>query len=277
MKDFSNKVAVITGAASGIGLAAAQALASEGMHVVLLDNRAGALQEAAASIIQQGVRVLALELDISDAAAVAVVTQRVIAEFGAVHLLINNAAVFMRGHDVCEPGDEVWDWLLQVNLYGTLHCLRSFLPHLQAHGEEAHIVNTGSISGFVVRDRKNGLYATSKFALVGLSEALAHDLRDTKVRVSVLFPAAVASHFYENSAQHRGELGGPNLFPVTPEATANGMLPAEVAARMLDGIRQKRFYIATHSDSRKMVEERHAEIMAAYDAAERFDESSRSE
>lgn len=270
MKDFKNKVAVITGAASGIGLATARALADEGMHIVLLDNRPDALAQAEKALYGRGVNILGIETDVSDADAVGDAAQSVIAELGAVHFLMNNAAVFFRGSAIADVEDNVWDWLLNVNLYGTLNCIRTFLPLIRAHGEEGHVVTTTSISGFIVRDRKNGVYAASKYALVGLSEALAHDLADTPVNVSVVLPAAVSSDFYLTSAQHRGALGGPNLFAETPEDTANGMSPDEVAARLLDGVRENRFYIATHAASRDMLEEKHREVMAAYDAAEDF-------
>ena len=276
MQNFKNKVAVITGAASGIGLASAKALANEGMHVVLLDNREKALELTHANIQEecsQDIKTLALVVDITDAEAVEKAAQTVINEFGAIHLLMNNAAVFLRGPEIADVEDNVWDWLMGVNLYGTLHCIRSFLPHMHKHRDEGHIVNTCSLSGLIVRPRKNGVYATSKYAVVGLSEALAHDLEDSPINVSVLLPAAVASDFYLTSAEHRGSLGGENLFPETPEDTANGMSPDEVAARMLEGIRQNRFYIVTHSQTRAMLESKHQEIMAAYDAAEMFDQT----
>lgn len=270
MKKFKNKVAVITGAASGIGLATAILLSKQGMQVVLLDNRQDALEIAEQKIKATGAKTLALVVDVTDEDAVEAAAEKVNSEFGAVHLLMNNAAVFIRGPEIAEVTDDVWDWLLKVNLYGTIHCIRSFLPRIQAHGEEGHIVTTCSLSGFTVRDRKNGVYATSKFALVGLSEALAHDLAGSPIGISVVLPAAVATDFYLTSAQHRGELGGKNTVDQTPEDTANGMLPEEVAARLLEGIRNKRFYIATHSATREMLEARHQEIMNAYDAADNF-------
>lgn len=272
MQSFQKKVAVITGAASGIGLASAKAFASEGMHVVMLDNREAELIDAANSIQIDGIRTLAITTDITDAQAVEKAADKTMKEFGAVHLLMNNAAVFIRGPEIADVEDDVWEWLLGVNLYGTLHCIRSFLPHIQAHGEEGHLITTASISGFNVSRRKNGVYATSKYALVALSEALAIDLEDSNINVSVLLPAAVSSDFYLTSAQHRGELGGKNMFPTTPEDTANGMTPDEVAARLIDGVKAKRFYIATHSSARAALEKKHAQIISAFDAADAWHE-----
>ena len=180
---------------------------------------------------------------------------------------MNNAAVFLRGGDIACIEDDVWRWLLGVNLLGPIHCVRSFLPHLREHGRGGHIVNTSSISGFVVRDRQNGAYAATKSALVSYSEALRFDLEGSGIGVSVVLPGPVASDFYVTSAAHRGELGGPNLYPTTPPDTAAGMPPSEVAARIVDGVRENRFFIATHAATRPMVEQRHAELMAAYDAA----------
>jgi NAD(P)-dependent dehydrogenase (short-subunit alcohol dehydrogenase family) len=180
---------------------------------------------------------------------------------------MNNAAVFLRGGEIAELEDDVWRWLLGVNLFGPIHCIRSFLPYIREHGRGGHIVNTASISGFVVRDRKNGAYAATKSALVSFSEALRFDLEDSGIGVSVVLPGAVASDFYLTSAEHRGELGGPNLYPTTPPDTAAGMQPAEVAARIVDGVRGNRFFIATHPATRPMIESRHAELMAAHDAA----------
>lgn len=268
MDDFQNKVAVVTGAASGIGFETARQFAALGMRVALLDVRADVVQAAAEKFRADGATAIGLAVDTSDESSVAEAANRVIAEFGSVDLLMNNAAVFMRGGEIADLEDDVWQWLLGVNLYGPIHCVRRFLPLIRAHGRGGYIVNTASISGFVVRDRKNGAYAATKAALVSYSEALHFDLQDSGIGVSVVLPGVVASDFYLTSAEHRGDLGGPNLFPTTPADTAAGMTPAEVSARIIDGIRAERFFIATHAATRPMVEARHAELMASYDAAE---------
>lgn len=271
MQDFANRVAVVTGSASGIGFETARLLASLGMRVALLDARADAAESAAAAIAASGAEVHALTVDVSDEHAVQDAARHIVSELGAVDILMNNAAVFLRGGEIAELEDDVWRWLLGVNLFGPIHCVRSFLPCIREGGRGGHIVNTSSISGFVVRDRKNGAYAATKSALVSYSEALRYDLEGTGIGVSVVLPGAVASDFYVTSAEHRGGLGGPNLYPTTPPDTAAGMTPAEVAARIVDGIRANRFFIATHAGTRPMVESRHAELMAAYDAAAAFE------
>jgi len=267
MNDFQNRVAVVTGSASGIGFETARCFAALGMRVALIDARDDAVEQAAAALRETGATAEALAVDVSDEHAVQDAARWISSEFGRVDLLMNNAAVFLRGGDIADLDDEVWRWLLGVNLFGPIHCVRSFLPHIRAQGRGGHIVNTSSISGFVVRDRQNGAYAATKSALVSYSEALRFDLEDSGIGVSVVLPGAVASEFYLTSAQHRGELGGPNLFPTTPPDTAAGMKPAEVAARIVDGIRANRFFIATHTNTQSMVEERHEELMAAYAAA----------
>lgn len=267
MNEFKDRVAVVTGAASGIGFETARAFAALGMRVALLDLRADAVARAADAIGETGADAVGLAVDVADEASVLQASESVLAEFKTVDLLMNNAAVFLRGGEIAEFKDDVWQWLLNVNLFGPIHCIRSFLPHIKANGRGGHIVNTSSISGFVVRDRKNGAYAATKSALVSYSEALRFDLEETNVNVSVVLPGAVASDFYLTSAEHRGDLGGPNYFPTTPADTKAGMKPAEVAARIVDGVRENRFFIATHTGTRPMVESRHEELMAAYDAA----------
>jgi NAD(P)-dependent dehydrogenase (short-subunit alcohol dehydrogenase family) len=266
MQEFRGRVAVVTGAASGIGLASARMFARQGMSVALLDVRADALAVATKSVRDLGAKAVGILADVADQKSVETAAEQVLAALGKVHVLMNNAAVFIRGQEIASVGDDVWDWLLGVNLYGAIHCIRTFLPRMRAHGEGGHIVNTASISGFVVGNRQNGVYATSKFALVALSEALAHDLAGSGIGVSVILPAAVATPFYENSAELRGGLGGQNLFPTTPPDTAAGMSAEEVAERLLRGLRAGSFYIPTHTGTRAMLEARHRAIMAAYDA-----------
>jgi NAD(P)-dependent dehydrogenase (short-subunit alcohol dehydrogenase family) len=266
MQEFRGRVAVVTGAASGIGLASARMFARQGMSVALLDVRADALAVATKSVRDLGAKAVGILTDVADQKSVETAAEQVLAALGKVHVLMNNAAVFIRGQEIASVGDDVWDWLLGVNLYGAIHCIRTFLPRMRAHGEGGHIVNTASISGFVVGNRQNGVYATSKFALVALSEALAHDLAGSGIGVSVILPAAVATPFYENSAELRGGLGGQNLFPTTPPDTAAGMSAEEVAERLLRGLRAGSFYIPTHTGTRAMLEARHRAIMAAYDA-----------
>ena len=267
MDKFSNKVAVVTGSASGIGFESAKAFAEAGMRVALLDKREAEVVAAAAKLSSAGLDAAGFAVDVANDDDVARAASRVVDEFGRVDLLMNNAAVFMRGGAISEYGDDVWHWLLGVNLLGPIHCVRHFLPSIREHGDGGHIVNTSSISGFVVRDRQNGAYAATKSALVSFTEALRFELEGTGIGLSVVLPGAVASDFYLTSAAHRGELGGPNLYATTPPDTAAGMKPAEVAARIVDGVRANRFFIATHTNTRSMVEERHAELIAAYDAA----------
>jgi len=270
MDNFADRTALVTGSASGIGFETARRFAGLGMRVALLDKRGDAVADAAAALRGSGATVLGLACDVGDEHAVQDAVRHIASDFGSIDLLMNNAAVFHRGGEIADIEDDVWRWLLGVNLLGPIHCVRSCLPYMREHGRGGHIVNTSSISGFVVRDRQNGAYAATKSALVSYSEALAYDLRESGIGVSVVLPGAVASDFYLTSAAHRGKLGGPNLFPTTPADTAAGMTPAEVAARIVDGIRANRFFIATHTNTRPMVEERHQELMAAYDAAADF-------
>ncbi len=271
MREFRGKVAVVTGAASGIGLACAKAFAREGMSVALLDVRAEPLDAACREVEALGAEAIAIRVNVSDAGAVEAAAQRIERRFGQVNLLMNNAAVFIRGPLIENVEDDVWEWLLGVNLYGVVHGVRSFLPRMRATGEVGHIVNTASISGLVVRDRRNGVYAASKFAIVAVSEALEHELKGSSIGVSVVTPGPVSSDFYVTSAQHRGGLGGPNEYATTPPDTAAGMNPDEVARRILAGVAAGQFYITTDPQTRAHVEERHRRLMSAYDFMEEWE------
>src|SRR4051812_40433940 len=176
MKDFKSRVAVITGAASGIGRALAERCASAGMKVVLADVEPGALAEAEASLRAGGGTTLAVRTDVSQAKDVEALAQQTLKAFGAVHLLCNNAGVATSGL-AWESSLPDWEWVLGVNLWGVIHGVRSFVPIFLAQGTECHIVNTASMSGLVSFPRCS-LYGVTKHGVVTLSETLHHDLAE---------------------------------------------------------------------------------------------------
>ena len=265
MQDFQGKTAVVTGAASGIGLASAKAFASAGMCVALLDLRAAALEAAVEQVRGLGARAIGVVTDVSKRASMDAAAQAIDSAFGATHLLMNNAGVFIRGQRMEDITDEAWNWILGVNLYGVLHGIQVFVPRIRAHG--GHVVNTCSISGLIVGARQTGAYSASKFAVLAVSEALAHDLEGSGVGVSVSIPGAVNTNIYVTSAEHRGAIGGPNVYATTPPDIAAGMSPDEVARRMIKGVRAGELYIPIDPDTRPLVETRHADIIAAFDRA----------
>jgi NAD(P)-dependent dehydrogenase (short-subunit alcohol dehydrogenase family) len=273
MNDFRNKTAVITGAASGIGLGMARTFAAEGMSVAMLDFRGDTLEDAAREVREGGGTVVAITVDVSDRAAVRAAAAQIVAAFGNVHVLCNNAGVVIAGKRVLDVTDDEWDWIIDTNLHGEINVLKAFVPGMLAHGEPAHVVNTASIGGFQVREGNlTGAYAVTKYALVALTEALAHDLAGTNVGVSVLAPNAVKSDIRNSSAR----LDPANVTKtkpatdLTPERTAGGMPPDLVGRRVLEAIRNGDLYIFTHLVSRAWLLERHAAIIAGYDATEKW-------
>ncbi len=151
MKDLKDKFALVTGAASGIGLGIARALAKAGTHIALSDIRAEPLEAARREIEALGVRAIGLALDVSDREAVRAAARRVEAEFGKLHILCNNAGVAFAGTAVDEATDRDWDWVIGVNLYGPINFIQAFVPLIKRHGEGGHVVNTASIAGFQIR------------------------------------------------------------------------------------------------------------------------------
>ncbi|HVV92854.1 MAG TPA: SDR family NAD(P)-dependent oxidoreductase [Hyphomicrobiales bacterium] len=268
MEDLAGKVAVVTGAASGIGLGCARTFARAGMAVALLDVRGDALAQATAEVEALGVPTLGIETDVSRKDSVEAAAARIDREFGKVHVVMNNAGVVLRGIPMDEVTDDAWNWVLGVNLFGAIHGVQAFVPRIRAHGEGGHVVNTASMAGLFVSHRETGVYAASKFAVVAFSEALAYDLRNTGIGVSILAPAAVATAIYANSAVARGARWGDNPYAETPDEIAAGLTPDEVGRRVLAAIRDGRRYIITHPETRSWIEGRHAALMADYDRGE---------
>jgi NAD(P)-dependent dehydrogenase (short-subunit alcohol dehydrogenase family) len=274
MREFRGKTAFVTGGASGIGLAMAKAFAEAGMNVMLADVERAALDSAQEDLRRYGNHVRGIACDVADADSVERAAQATFAAFGKVHVLCNNAGVAAGGGiDVISV--DSWRWVMDVNLMGVVYGVRSFLPHMRAHGEGGHIVNTASMAGMI-----NGMgfspYAATKFAVVAMSEGLRLQLAPLGIGVSVLCPHFVRTRIGE-SGRNRPERYGqvPPLDPNSPAAAivaelakhiAAGLDPADVAQRVIDAIRTDELYIFTHPNMRQIVEGRFAAIQAAMDA-----------
>ncbi len=272
MKEFAGRVAVVTGAGSGIGLGLSRMFAKAGMNVALCDVRADALAKSVADVSTFGGRVMGLEVDVSHAGQVEAAAARIDEELGRIDIVCNNAGVVAYPRPVAEFTRADWDWILGVNLYGVIHGVQSFLPRIQKHGQGGHIVNTASIGGFQVqKGRRTAAYATSKFGVVALSEGLQNDLEGSNIGVSVLAPGAVNTEIYKAPEFRPDRFGGPQARPnVAPPDLSSGLHPDAVGRRVIEAIRNDEFYIFTHVGTRDWLSRRHARIIHAYEATERW-------
>jgi NAD(P)-dependent dehydrogenase (short-subunit alcohol dehydrogenase family) len=270
MDQLAGRVAVVTGAASGIGRALADRFAAEQMRVVLADVEADALAAAEKELRDTGAEVLAVRTDVANGADVDALAQAAVDAFGAVHVVCNNAGVGGGGPmQTLTTAD--WQWVLGVNLWGVIHGVRAFLPILLEQ-DEAHLVNTASMAG-LVSGPFMGPYNTSKFAVVGLSETLFKELavQGANVGVSVLCPGWVNTNIADSERNRPAELAREPQ-PDAPDSTAlrdllsqmltTGMAPADVADHVVAAIRQKRFYVLTHPDMKPAIGARVETILA---------------
>jgi len=272
MRELGGKTAFVTGGASGIGLALGRAFAQAGMKVMLADIEAQALAAAVDSLRALTPNVRSVICDVSDAASVERAAQAAYQAFGKVHVVCNNAGVAGGGGSL-----GTWRWVLDVNLMGVLHGIHSFLPHIQAHGEGGHIVNTASMAGLQSNLGFNP-YATSKYAVVAMSEGLAKQLAGSNIGVTVLCPGYVRTEIGKSGRNRQERYGpSPTLDPASPSGMIvadiakklqSGLDPADVAAQTLAAIRANQLYVFTHPEMRDEVEERFAAIIAALDEAE---------
>src|SRR5580692_5775281 len=207
MKDFAGKAAFITGGAGGIGLAMARAFGQRGMKVSIADVEAETCAKAVEALRLEGIIAIGSACDVSDRDALAEAAAKTFAEFGKVHVLCNNAGVSRAG-PIESIASSDWDWVIGVNLKGLIHGLQIFLPHMKAHGEPGHIVNTASMNG-VAGAALAGPYCATKFAAVGISEVLAAELADTSIGVSVLCPSWVKTRMLDNGRNRPAQFGGP--------------------------------------------------------------------
>ena len=276
MKDFKGKTAFVTGAASGIGLAMARTFLDRGMNVMMADVEQSALDAAAHSLSNHGDRVGKVLADVSVGEALNEAAAKTFEKFGKVHILCNNAGV-SRGGAIEEISLADWDWTIGVNLYGTLHGIRAFLPHMKAHGEPSHIVSTSSMSGLTPKALA-GPYGATKFAIVGLSDVLRQECEGTNVGVSVLCPGWTKTTMPDNGRNRPARFGGAYDFRADPllaernkryvDGAANGLDPLDLAALVVRAIEEKEFYIITEPGRRKDVQARYDQLLRAFDAAE---------
>lgn len=242
MRDFQGRVAVVTGAGSGIGRALAQEFAAEGMGLVLADLDADALKSVVASLPEH--QILAIPTDVRQADSVHALARAAVKRFGKVHLLCNNAGVARHtGQAIWELSLDNWQILIETNVWGVIHGLRAFLPDMLAHGEPAHIVNTASMAGVLAGC---GAYGMTKHAVVNLSESLLFDLRQrgSAIGVSCLCPGlvdtAIASSPHDGSETPEQQQYRERIARAT---RTRGMAPEVVAKALMKGLREDRFYL----------------------------------
>jgi NAD(P)-dependent dehydrogenase (short-subunit alcohol dehydrogenase family) len=268
MRELAGKTAFVTGGASGIGLALGRAFAEAGMKVVLADIEADALAAAVESLQNFQPNVRGVVCDVADAASVESAAETSYKAFGNVHIVCNNAGVGGgNGIDSISLGS--WRWVLDVNIFGVLHGIRTFLPHIRAHGEGGHFVNTASMAGL---ESGAGFspYATSKFAIVAMSEGLAMQLKPLGIGVTLFCPGFVRTRILESGRNRPARYGPAQPNPAAARIAGlvqSGSDPSQVAALVLAAIREDELYVFSHPELRPRIDERFAAILAALDKA----------
>lgn len=270
MQELKGKVAVITGAAEGIGKAIALAAAAEGMKLVLADISTDMLDKTVAELRAAGNEVIGVVTDVAQESAIQALAEQAFSNFGNVHLLVNNAGVAFT-KSAWETTSKDWEWIMGINLYGVTHALRAFIPRMLANGEDGHIVNTASLAGLIAEPAL-AAYNVSKFGVVALSEGLHHDLtlRKSKIGVSVLCPSWVKTRITD-SERHRTmeDRSKPELLEkvslktgaAITKAVEAGISPQQVADAVFAAIKTNTFYILTHPESKAAVHIRTEDIL----------------
>jgi len=272
MREFAGRTAFITGGGSGIGLGMARAFLARGMNVVLADLLRNHLDEAAGELGHTN-RVLCLQLDVTDRDAMAEAQKRTAAAFGKTHVLCNNVGVSQR-NPIDEASYADWDYVVDVNLGGTINGLVSFLPGMKAHGEGGHVVNTSSMAGMIPVPAFAGIYATTKFAVRGMTDALRLALAPYHIGASVLCPGMVrtramtAGDLYRKA--HEGETVEEKREPI-----AGGMSIDEIGEAVVSAIEENQPYIFPHGEFHDEVKAYFDEMLAAFPKDFEMDEKRR--
>jgi NAD(P)-dependent dehydrogenase (short-subunit alcohol dehydrogenase family) len=269
MQDLREKVAVVTGAASGIGRALAAAFAAEGARVVLADVETVPLEEAAHALAAGGTETLAVRTDVSRGEQVEALAAAAERRFGAVHVVCNNAGVAVSALSWMHTTAD-WEWVLGVNLWGVIHGVRVFVPRLLANGADGHVVNTASMAG-LISGPGMAAYNVTKHGVVTLSETLHHELRflGARVGVSVLCPAWVNTRIMDSGRNRPPALaatapalpGRDDVERMARGLLASGLAPERVAALVVEAVRGDRFWVLPHPDWKPFVRTRMEDVL----------------
>lgn len=278
--NLQGKVAFITGGASGIGLGIAQACLSAGMNVALTYQTPRHLDGAFGILNPAPGRVHAIKLDVTDREAVAAAAEETEQRFGKVHVLVANAGV-APAVPLSNATFADWDWCMNINVGGVFNCLHAFLPRIKRHGEGGHVVATSSMAGGLVAGPFWGVYSASKFAVVGLMEALRSELADSNIGVSVFCPGSVRSNIGRSNRNRPADLAHTGAFDAGTASLVDEFRkqmgeilaraghapleiePLEAGEIVLDGIRNNDLYILSHPEFEQAIRDRSEALLAS--------------
>ena len=265
MEHLTGKVAVVTGGASGIGRALCLAFAGEGARVVVADLDEAGMAETAAGVMTAGAKAVTVTTDVSKLASVQALAERAWKELGGVHLVCNNAGVAIYG-GLESATHHDWEWVLGVNLWGVIHGIEAFVPRMIGQKQPGHVVNTASMAGLIA-SQGLGVYNTSKYAVVGLSETLQKDLRPYNIGVSVLCPLGVSTNIRNSERSRPPELRNPDGPPETDGIQLIGryLTPEDVAGRVLRAVKANRLYVIPHEEARQPLRRRFERMDKAFE------------
>lgn len=269
MQDFNNKVAFVTGAASGIGLAICKALLNAGSNVMMADINSDGLQAAAKGLGFDDSRIATVVCDVKNSESVNAAAKATIDAFGKVHIVVNNAGVGLGGFPGSIPLED-WRWITDINFLGVVYGVEAFVPLIQTHGEGGYIVNTASMAGHIAAPGMAPYHAT-KFAVVGYSEALAQELEKLNIGVSVLCPTWVKSNIHNTAAKRpsadpKKPMPNSKVYEAMKNLVESGISPDVLADLVLKSMQAKRLYIFNDPEAKAMVAMRSKAIMQDYDA-----------
>ncbi len=268
MDDFQDRVAFVTGGASGIGLGIVKALLGAGCKVAIADLRPDHLDEAKQTLATHDNRIITIEVDVTDRDGMAAAADQVEAAFGRIDILVNNAGVGIEG-PLREATYADWDFGIGVNLGGVINGIQTFVPRIRAGGRGGHVVNTASLAGMVWMPSWMAIYATGKAAVIALSESIRDDLASDDIGVSVLCPGPIKSRIHELAKNRPDKFKANEAFSAAADRLGQRqvsdmwMEPEQVGDMVVKAIRENQLYVITHGEWRDSQQARYDAIMAA--------------